>query len=140
MTFILVFLIKKHYICISLNTKEMKIKAYSKSELARAYAPDIDIRSALNRLSYWIRYNKKLSEELHLDGYNRYQKVFTERARARHYQCLALFITNLSVLTLPISRLGEWYGLLGRRRGRGGRSRGLALWLMAGWHEQRAVG
>ena len=79
MTFILVFLIKKHYICISLNTKEMKIKAYSKSELARAYAPDIDIRSALNRLSYWIRYNKKLSEELHLDGYNRYQKVFTVR-------------------------------------------------------------
>ena len=79
MTFILVFLIKKHYICISLNTKEMKIKAYSKSELARAYAPDIDIGSALNRLSYWIRYNKKLSEELHLDGYNRYQKVFTVR-------------------------------------------------------------
>ncbi len=79
MTCILVFLIKKHYICISLNIKEMKIKAYSKSELARAYAPDIDIRSALNRLSYWIRYNKKLSEELHLDGYNRYQKVFTVR-------------------------------------------------------------
>ena len=59
--------------------KDMKIKAYSKSELARAYAPDIDIRSALNRLSYWIRYNKKLSEELYLDGYNRYQKVFTVR-------------------------------------------------------------
>ena len=31
------------------------VRPYSKSELARAYAPEIGERSALNRLSRWIR-------------------------------------------------------------------------------------
>lgn len=57
----------------------MKVRAYSKSELAQAYAPDIDGRSALNRLRYWIDFNKDLSRELLISGYRRNQKVFTVR-------------------------------------------------------------
>lgn len=57
----------------------MRLKAYSKSELAQAYAPEIDGRSALNRLRYWIDYNKQLSDELLMAGYRRNQKVFTVR-------------------------------------------------------------
>ena len=57
----------------------MKLRAYSKSELAQAYAPDIDGRSALNRLRYWIDFNKDLSRELLISGYRRNQKVFTVR-------------------------------------------------------------
>ncbi|MBO7419276.1 MAG: DUF4248 domain-containing protein [Bacteroidaceae bacterium] len=57
----------------------MKLRSYSKSELAQAYAPEIDSRSALNRLRYWIDYNKELSQELLSAGYRRNQKVFTVR-------------------------------------------------------------
>ena len=57
----------------------MRLRAYSKSELARAYAPEIDGRSALNRLRYWIDYNKQLTDELLTAGYRRNQKVFTVR-------------------------------------------------------------
>ena len=58
---------------------DMKVRAYSKSELAQAYAPDIDGRSALYRLRYWIDFNKDLSRELLISGYRRNQKVFTVR-------------------------------------------------------------
>ena len=57
----------------------MEVRAYSKSELAQAYAPEIDVRSALNRLRYWISYNRQLTDELHLTGYRISQKVFTVR-------------------------------------------------------------
>ncbi len=57
----------------------MKVRTYSKSELAQAYAPEIEGRSALNRLRYWIDYNKQLTEELISAGYRRNQKVFTVR-------------------------------------------------------------
>ena len=33
----------------------MKIRPYSKSELAQAYAPEITSQAALNRLAAWIR-------------------------------------------------------------------------------------
>ena len=34
--------------------EEWPVRPYSKSELARAYAPEIGERSALNRLSRWL--------------------------------------------------------------------------------------
>ena len=36
----------------------MKIRPYSKSELAQAYAPEITSQAALNRLAAWIRLNR----------------------------------------------------------------------------------
>ena len=40
----------------------MKIRPYSKSELAQAYAPEITSQAALNRLAAWIRLNRPLTE------------------------------------------------------------------------------
>ena len=44
----------------------MKIRPYSKSELAQAYAPEITSQAALNRLAAWIRLNRPLTEALRL--------------------------------------------------------------------------
>ena len=57
----------------------MKIQPYSKSELARAYAPDITQQAALNRLAAWIRINHPLSDALRETGYYTNQRVFTSR-------------------------------------------------------------
>ena len=43
----------------------MKIRPYSKSELAQAYAPEITSQAALNRLAAWIRLNRPLTAFLH---------------------------------------------------------------------------
>ena len=43
---------------------EMRIRPYSKSELARAYAPEITPQAALNRLAHWIKLNQALTEAL----------------------------------------------------------------------------
>lgn len=55
----------------------MKLKSYSKQELAIAYAPDLTIGSAVNRLMSWIKLNKPLQQELQQLGYIRTQKVLT---------------------------------------------------------------
>jgi len=55
----------------------MKLKSYSKKELAVAYAPDLTIGSAVNRLMYWIKLNQPLLQELLQLGYHTNQKVFT---------------------------------------------------------------
>ena len=47
----------------------MKIRPYSKSELAQAYAPEITSQAALNRLAAWIRLNRPLTEALRQTGY-----------------------------------------------------------------------
>ena len=52
-----------------------QVRPYSKSELARAYAPDIAPTSALNRLAQWIKLNKPLNEALR----EARQHVFTSR-------------------------------------------------------------
>lgn len=57
----------------------MKIRPYSKSELAQAYAPDITPKAALNRFAAWIRINLPLSEALRQTGYYTKQRVFTSR-------------------------------------------------------------
>lgn len=59
--------------------KKWPVRPYSKSELARAYAPEIGERSALNRLSRWIRLNDKLATALMLAGYKPTQQIFTSK-------------------------------------------------------------
>lgn len=55
----------------------MRIKAYSKKELALAYAPEITMNAALNRLALWIRTNTTLWQELLHSGYHPTQRYFT---------------------------------------------------------------
>lgn len=57
--------------------EEWPIRPYSKSELARAYAPEIGERSALNRLSRWIRFNELLYAALQATSYRSTQQIFT---------------------------------------------------------------
>lgn len=55
----------------------MQLKPYSKRELATAYAPELAVHSALNRLNVWIRLNRPLYEALRQSGYNDRQRIFT---------------------------------------------------------------
>ncbi|MBR1941631.1 MAG: DUF4248 domain-containing protein [Bacteroidaceae bacterium] len=57
----------------------MKVRAYSKKELALAYLPDISPESAVNRLMCWIKLNRELTRELKKTGYSRWQKMLTAR-------------------------------------------------------------
>lgn len=59
------------------EASELSIRPYSKSELARAYAPEIGERSALNRLSRWIRLNQPLWRALLQTGYRPAQQILT---------------------------------------------------------------
>ena len=59
----------------------MKIRPYSKSELAQAYA-------ALNRLAAWIRLNRPLTEALRQTGYYTKQRLFTSRQVALIFEYL----------------------------------------------------
>ena len=59
--------------------EEWPLRPYSKSELAHAYAPEIGERSALNRLSRWIRLNEALSRALRETGYRLTQQIFTTK-------------------------------------------------------------
>ena len=59
------------------EVKELPVHSYSKSELARAYAPEIGDRSALNRLSRWMRQNEDLYLALLQTGYCPTQQIFT---------------------------------------------------------------
>lgn len=64
------------------------VRPYSKSELARAYAPEIGERSALNRLSRWIRRNVALYQVLLETGYRPAQQIFTSRQVALIFEHL----------------------------------------------------
>lgn len=55
----------------------MKIKSYSKKELALAYAPELTITSALRRLRQWINDDHPLLEALTQAGYRPEQRVLT---------------------------------------------------------------
>ena len=63
----------------------MKIRPYSKSELAQAYAPEITSQAALNRLAAWIR---PLTEALRQTGYYTKQRLFTSRQVALIFEYL----------------------------------------------------
>ena len=59
--------------------REWRIRPYYKSELAQAYAPDISLGAALNRLASWIRTNTQLSKVLKQTNYRVTQRMFTSR-------------------------------------------------------------
>jgi hypothetical protein len=59
--------------------KEWQIRPYYKQELALAYSPYVTPRTAVNRLSLWIKYNTELHEALIATGYHPYQKLLTSR-------------------------------------------------------------
>ena len=68
--------------------KEWRIRPYYKSELAKAYAPDICPGAALNRLANWIRTNKQLSEALRQTDYRTKQHMVTSRQVALIFEHL----------------------------------------------------
>ena len=55
------------------------VRPYSKSVLACAYAPEIGERSALNRLSRWLRQNTLLYQRLLQASYRPTQQIFTSK-------------------------------------------------------------
>lgn len=57
----------------------MKIRSYSKQELALLYFPDSDPRIASCHLMRWINRNGQLLRELKSAGYYRHTKFFTSR-------------------------------------------------------------
>ena len=57
--------------------EDFKIRPLSKSELAMAYAPNLTVQGAVNRLMQWIRHNPELAEALERTGYRKTQKLFT---------------------------------------------------------------
>lgn len=63
----------------------MKIRPYSKSELAQAY---VTSQAALNRLAAWIRLNRPLTEALRQTGYYTKQRLFTSRQVALIFEYL----------------------------------------------------
>ncbi len=67
---------------------EYRIRPYYKSELAKAYAPDICPGAALNRLANWIKTNKQLSEALRQTDYRTKQHMFTSRQVALIFEHL----------------------------------------------------
>ena len=75
-------------ITIQSNRKIRKIRPYSKSELAQAYAPEITSQAALNRLAAWIRLNRPLTEALRQTGYYTKQRLFTSRQVALIFEYL----------------------------------------------------
>ena len=68
--------------------KVWRIRPYYKSELAQAYAPDISMGAALNRLASWIRTNTQLSEALKQTNYRVTQRMFTSRQVALIFEYL----------------------------------------------------
>lgn len=72
----------------TIKQKIMKIRPYSKSELAQAYAPEITSQAALNRLAAWIRLNRPLTEALRQTGYYTKQRLFTSRQVALIFEYL----------------------------------------------------
>lgn len=54
-----------------------KVRSMSKTELAMAYAPNLTVQAAVNRLMQWIRHNPELEEDLRHTGYRKTQKLFT---------------------------------------------------------------
>ena len=70
------------------DEKVWHIRPYYKSELAQAYAPDICMGAALNRLASWIRTNTQLTEALKQTNYRVNQRMFTSRQVALIFEYL----------------------------------------------------
>lgn len=54
---------------------DVPVKAYTKQELARMYAPELTQKSAGKRLCQWIKLCRPLCEELERTGYNPLQRI-----------------------------------------------------------------
>ena len=54
-----------------------KIRSYGFQELATLYLPNIQPRSASNRLRIWIKRNEELLKELKILGYRQNLKLLT---------------------------------------------------------------
>ena len=59
--------------------KNLKIRAYSKKELALMYFPDSSPRTAVSHLMSWIRRCTRLQQQLQEMGYETTCKTFTPR-------------------------------------------------------------
>ena len=57
----------------------MKIRCYSKQELAMIYFPDADPHVAVNRLNGWIKRCRPLHEALQQCSFGKYSKFFSAR-------------------------------------------------------------
>ena len=57
----------------------MNIRPYTKKELALAYAPELSVQGARNRLHQWLHFNKQLMSDLYAANYQDSQRVFTSR-------------------------------------------------------------
>ena len=57
----------------------MNIRPYTKKELALAYAPELSVQGARNRLHQWLHFNKQLMADLRAANYQDKQRVFTSR-------------------------------------------------------------
>ena len=80
--------------------EEWPVRPYSKSELARAYAPEIGERSALNRLSRWIRFNEALYSALKATGYRSTQQIFTSKQVGLIFEYSQLYIEFVPVCSI----------------------------------------
>ena len=58
---------------------DVPIRAYTKQELAKMYAPRLTKKSAGKRLSQWIKLCRPLWEELIKTGYNPLQRILNPR-------------------------------------------------------------
>ncbi|MCQ2294057.1 MAG: DUF4248 domain-containing protein [Bacteroidales bacterium] len=61
------------------TTPPFPIRTYSKQALAHCYFPLADSRSAVNRLTLWIKRCAPLSKALDDIGYNKYSKYYTSK-------------------------------------------------------------
>ena len=85
---LLISLIFSKFTSLKSYIKDMEIRPYYKSELAQAYAPDITLKAALNRLALWIKTNTQLTEALKQTNYRSTQQIFTSRQVALIFEHL----------------------------------------------------
>ena len=85
---LLISLIFSKFTSLKSEIKNMEIRPYYKSELAQAYAPDITLKAALNRLALWIKTNTQLTEALKQTNYRSTQQIFTSRQVALIFEHL----------------------------------------------------
>ena len=57
----------------------LRVSPMTKKELALAYAPELSVQGARNRLHQWLHFNKQLMSDLYAANYQDSQRVFTSR-------------------------------------------------------------
>lgn len=59
------------------TSKEVPITSYTKRGLAILYSPHVKMETARRKLRSWVKFNKKLEEELTRLGYSEYSKILS---------------------------------------------------------------